>query len=668
MKKIILIGALILSFGLKCDMVSAVETNKDKSGTNEKKSSKEIANNYDDGNLKISLEDYYKYTARFPMFFVRSMPNEKVIKTNNGVNIVETDWKWNGSLDLSNKPKALVLHHIEASRPGETIPVTDIDRWHKANGWSGIGYHFYVTKSGKIYRGRPENAIGAHALGHNVNTLGIAVEGKYQVEYMPEKQKDAVIKLGQYLSGKYEISKVYRHKDLNSTDCPGKNYPFETIKNQILEYKESKPETENPKLDQSFDVVYQGQGQVYGWQKEVRNGKLAGTVGEYKRLEGIKIRLDNAPEGVGVEYRTIVKGSRNYSKWVKNGELSGSVGESKQMEAIQVKLTGNLADKYSIEYRAHVQDYGWMPWKENGETAGTIGENRRIEGIEIKLKRRNVFGVEYQAQGEGYGWQNPVYDGQVAGTTGKYKRLEGIKIKLVNAPDDLDVEYRSKVKGDLNYREWEKSGNFSGTIGQSKQMEAIQIRLIGKLAKNYSIKYRAHVQDHGWMNWVRDGEMSGTWNENRRIEAIEVLIEDRNDSFGIAYQVNGQDYGRQEYVNNGKLGGTVGEYRRAEGIKIKLLNPPKGVDIMYRVQGQDYGWQNWVYQNQFAGTMGEKRRLEAIKVILTGSNSEKYSVEYRAHCQDYGWMPWVKDGDVAGTVGKGRRLEGIEIRIVEKSK
>nr|WP_243240285.1 N-acetylmuramoyl-L-alanine amidase [[Clostridium] hylemonae] len=77
--------------------------------------------------------------------------------------------------------KLIILHHAEASN----CTVQDIHRWHKNNGWAGIGYHFLVRKDGSIYRGRPEWAVGAHASGSNSDSIGICFEGAYMTETMP---------------------------------------------------------------------------------------------------------------------------------------------------------------------------------------------------------------------------------------------------------------------------------------------------------------------------------------------------------------------------------------------------------------------------------------------------------------------------------------------------
>ncbi len=130
-----------------------------------------------------------------------------------------------GSLSNRSDTRRIILHHAEASE----CSAEDIHRWHKNNGWAGAGYHFLVRKDGNIYRLRPEWAIGAHAQGSNSDSLGICFEGAYNSETMPEAQVNAGRELVSYLRDKYGISTVQRHKDVCSTDCPGANFPFDSI-------------------------------------------------------------------------------------------------------------------------------------------------------------------------------------------------------------------------------------------------------------------------------------------------------------------------------------------------------------------------------------------------------------------------------------------------------
>lgn len=140
------------------------------------------------------------------------------------MNINEANLKF-GSLSNRKSTRRVVLHHAEASK----CSPDDIHRWHKERGWSGAGYHFLVRKDGTVWRLRPEGAVGAHAQGANSDSIGICFEGNYMTETMGQAQIDAGSELVAHLKCKYGVSKVLRHKEVGSTDCPGINFPFDAI-------------------------------------------------------------------------------------------------------------------------------------------------------------------------------------------------------------------------------------------------------------------------------------------------------------------------------------------------------------------------------------------------------------------------------------------------------
>lgn len=138
--------------------------------------------------------------------------------------IIESNLSF-GSMSRRSRTTRIILHHAEAS----TCTVQDVHRWHKNNGWAGIGYHFFVRKDGSVYRGRPEGTVGAHASGSNSDSIGICFEGTYMTETMPTAQKAAGKELVAYLKNKYGIGIVQRHCDVCATSCPGTNFPFTEI-------------------------------------------------------------------------------------------------------------------------------------------------------------------------------------------------------------------------------------------------------------------------------------------------------------------------------------------------------------------------------------------------------------------------------------------------------
>ncbi|RHR91437.1 N-acetylmuramoyl-L-alanine amidase [Coprobacillus sp. AF15-30] len=136
------------------------------------------------------------------------------------MNIIEKTYKWNGKLSNRKSTNRIILHHAES----KSCTADDIHRWHLANGWCGIGYHFFVRKDGSIYRARPEGVVGSHAKGSNSDSIGICFEGSYMTETMSDVQINAGRELVAYLKNKYGITTVQKHKDVCSTNCPGTNY------------------------------------------------------------------------------------------------------------------------------------------------------------------------------------------------------------------------------------------------------------------------------------------------------------------------------------------------------------------------------------------------------------------------------------------------------------
>lgn len=139
--------------------------------------------------------------------------------------ILEQTYDWAMPLARRSATQRIILHHAAAV----TCTARQIHQWHLANGWAGIGYHFFVRKDGRVYRGRPEDTVGAHAGNNNYDSIGICFEGSFDREQMNEVQMKAGAELVAYLKRKYNITAVQRHKDVNATDCPGGSFPFEAI-------------------------------------------------------------------------------------------------------------------------------------------------------------------------------------------------------------------------------------------------------------------------------------------------------------------------------------------------------------------------------------------------------------------------------------------------------
>ena len=316
-------------------------------------------------------------------------------------------------------------------------------------------------------------------------------------------------------------------------------------------------------------IRYTTHVQTYGWQgdennanKWFANGKMAGTSGKAKRLEGIKIRV-YGNDSLGIQYTTHCQ-SYGWLPWSANGEMNGTEGEAKRLEAIKIQLTGADKEKYDVYYRVHAQSYGWLAWATNGAPAGTAGYAKRLEAIQIVIVKKgesfdhaigniqsargeayiasstananpvvtgeNNVNVEYRTHVQSFGWQGWKYNGVMSGTSGKAKRLEGINIKLTNKPYSGSIVYTTHVQSigwqgnENNVNTWFRDGQMAGTSGRAKRLEAIRIALTGEMAEHYDVYYRVHAQTYGWLAWTKNGEAAGTAGLSKRLEGIQIVL------------------------------------------------------------------------------------------------------------------------------------------------
>ena len=324
-------------------------------------------------------------------------------------------------------------------------------------------------------------------------------------------------------------------KNGESAGTEGLSKRLEAIEIVLVEKGGEAPgSTDKPFLTHP-SVVYSTHVQSYGWLDYVADGTMSGTIGQEKRLEAIKINLQDAPYSGDIKYSTHVQ-SYGWLDDVSNNEVSGTIGQSKRVEAIKIDLNGEIANYFDIYYRVHAQSFGWLGWAKNGESAGTEGLSKRMEAIEIVLveKGKEAPGsidkpfltkpsVVYSTHVQSYGWLNFVADGAMSGTEGQSKRLEAIKINLQNSSYSGDITYSTHVQG-YGWLNKVSNGEIIGTTGQGKRVEAIQVNLTGEISNYYDVYYRVHSQSYGWLGWAKNGMKAGSEGLSKRLEAIEIKL------------------------------------------------------------------------------------------------------------------------------------------------
>ncbi|MFE2015166.1 peptidoglycan recognition protein [Streptomyces sp. NPDC059491] len=150
--------------------------------------------------------------------------------------------------------KAAFVHHSATGNNytcGQAPSVLrGIYRYHvKSSGWRDFGYNFAVDKCGNIYEGRAggvaKPVLGAHTLGFNTNSMGIAVLGTFSQSAPPAAVVTAVARLTAWKLGLHGVNPkgaaylvsgggnrykkgttvrfnaIAGHRDGFATECPG---------------------------------------------------------------------------------------------------------------------------------------------------------------------------------------------------------------------------------------------------------------------------------------------------------------------------------------------------------------------------------------------------------------------------------------------------------------
>ncbi|MFE5485714.1 peptidoglycan recognition protein [Streptomyces sp. NPDC056527] len=158
-----------------------------------------------------------------------------------------------GGFVYTKAVKAAFVHHSATGnnytcKQAPSV-LRSIYRYHtQSSGWRDFGYNFAVDKCGNIYEGRAGGVAkpvrGAHTLGFNTNSMGIAVLGTYSSTTPPAAAVNAVAKLtawklglhgvnpkgkttlvsagGKYKKGKkVTFNSIAGHRDGFATACPG---------------------------------------------------------------------------------------------------------------------------------------------------------------------------------------------------------------------------------------------------------------------------------------------------------------------------------------------------------------------------------------------------------------------------------------------------------------
>ncbi len=286
--------------------------------------------------------------------------------------------------------------------------------------------------------------------------------------------------------------------------------------------------------DGKMHIQYEAHVSNIGWMSSKRDGSTAGTTGQSKAVEDLKVSILNPVEDGSVQIDAHVSGI-GWQGWdTPSASEGGTTGQGRAVEAVRLRLTGSLAKDYDVYYRVHASNIGWMAWAKDGEEAGTTGMSCSLEAVQIKLVRKGashpdtmgyshleIPTLTYSSQSNGT-WQNSVSAGEVSGTTGKGISITGFSAKIT-----------SFVAGGINYQlhlsnvGWtsgKSNGDQLSSATESNPVEAIKVSLSGDLTTYFDVWYRVHIENVGWLGWTKNGAVAGSTGYGTHVQAVQVRI------------------------------------------------------------------------------------------------------------------------------------------------
>ncbi len=133
----------------------------------------------------------------------------------------------------------------------------------------------------------------------------------------------------------------------------------------------------------------------------------------------------------------------------------GTTGKSKRLEALDI----NTPEGVTLEYRAHIQSFGWQEWKTadsnliakdaknlDNSAVGTMGLQKRLEALQIAVSGLTNYDLYYRTQSQTFGW--------------------GDWVKALDA------------KAETNPTKETANKDYAGTMDQSKRLEAVEMVLV----------------------------------------------------------------------------------------------------------------------------------------------------------------------------------------------
>lgn len=185
------------------------------------------------GSKGSEVKTIQEYLHLLPDGIYGSLTEEAVkeFQKNNGLNVtgIVDDTTFNkikgSNLIKSKRIINEIIIHCSATVEGKDYTTEDIKKWHRARGFSDIGYHYIIYRDGSIHNGRNVNISGAHCTNHNAHSIGICYIGGVDKYNKPKdtrtlEQKNSLKNLLLKLKVLYPKATIHGHNEYANKACP----------------------------------------------------------------------------------------------------------------------------------------------------------------------------------------------------------------------------------------------------------------------------------------------------------------------------------------------------------------------------------------------------------------------------------------------------------------
>lgn len=257
----------------------------------------------------------------------------------------------------------------------------------KANGLSGdVSYSAHVSGIGWQAYVNNDSVAGTQGQSRSIEAVRVALSGQLFEEYD--------IWYRGYVQG---LGWLDWTNNNNPAGSVGVSKRLEGLELRLVQKGVSGPGNRtgglyNPlrlSTPDSYTLRYSAHVSNIGWMNSVKQGETAGTVGQTRSMEALRIDTQSSVLGsLGIKCTYVSRGIG----WTNGAnDTCGTTGEGRPLRAIRLAVSDELKSKYTISYRVHLARVGWLGWQQENTIAGfpdDAATNHPIEAIMIRVTEK----------------------------------------------------------------------------------------------------------------------------------------------------------------------------------------------------------------------------------------------------------------------------------------